>query len=329
MKKTILINAFITLLILAVLEGGARIYIWHATGTSTAGLPEKKRNLQYQAFTMWGVDLDKKVSSYKPPTDNTYRIVIVGGSTARSFPSYILEAAFQQRYPENKFEVINLAYSGYNARQEVIVASIWGINLKPDMLLSITGGNDIRHRVHMEKAGTFYLDPAYRLILTRPFITPIVEILRNSQLKNGIERLMARKEMLPLTSYEDAIPIFIDAQHSLNLLANGACIERIMVLQPFKPFKNPLSEKEASFTRYEYRKNVVMELYNQANSSLESLAKTDGVMYLDGRNIYDNIEDTIFTDDVHFKDSTGYEILADNIVGLTNKQQLNTKSGCN
>lgn len=328
MKKTIFINILVVFLMLAVLEVSARIYFYYETGSSTAGLSQKNRHLDYQPFTMWGADLQALVSAYEFREDTTYRILLVGGSTARAFSSRILEQAFQQRHPEHKFEVINLAYGGYNARQEVIVASIWGMGFKPDLLLSVTGGNDLVHRLRMQKAGTFYLNPAYEFILTNPYITPAAEILRNSQLVNGTERFLARKKILPVASYEDAIPILQNAQHSLNLLANGACIERIMVLQPYSAFKNPLSRKEVSFIRYKYREPVVTALYDKTNESLTLLAEADQVMYLDGRNIYDGIEETIFRDDLHFEGRNGYKILADNIAKLVTKQQLNNASGC-
>jgi hypothetical protein len=328
MKKIVLINLLITILLMAGLELAARVYVHYATGTSTAGLPERTLYLNYRAFTMWGDDLNEVVSKLGPPEDSTYRILLVGGSTAQGFPASILQNAFEEKYPGTQFEVINLGYGGYNARQEVIIASIWGTQLRPDILISLSGGNDIRHRLRMDRAGSHYLDDTYRFVLTNPFITPIAEIARKSQLVNGINRLLARRTVQDVSAYEDALPVFLEAQHSMNLLTRGACSQRVMVLQPLNAFKDPMSAKEVAFTRYKYREAVVMALYDRANAGLESLARKDGVMYLDGRNIYDGMEETIFSDDVHFRDDKGYKILARHIASLTNERQMVRHSGC-
>jgi len=274
---------------------------------------------------MYGADMDELISKYGKADGSTYRILLVGGSTAQGFPTGILEEAFKYQYPEKNFEVINLAFGGYNARQEVVIASIWGSQLRPDMLISLTGANDLTHRLRMDKAGSFYLDDSYRFILTHPYLSPIAELLRHSQLRNGIERLLARKKLKDVSVYEDAVPIFLEAQHSLNMLAKGACAQRIMVLQPFHANKKPMSSREKAFTRYKYREGVVMTLFDKAGKGLASLARDDGVLYLDGRNIYDGMKETIFTDDVHFKGDQGYRILANRIVSTTSAQQLTSR----
>jgi len=219
-------------------------------------------------------------------------------------------------FEEYEFDVINLAHGGYNARQELIVASIWGPMLLPNMLLSLDGANDMIHRLRMTKPGSFYLDDAYRLALTRPLMSPLVDLLRYSQLRNGIVALVRRQRIKESSHYTDAIPIFVNAQHSMNVLAKGLNATRAMVMQPFHAFKKPMTERERAFTYYNYRKTVITELYSLLHKELVSLSRRDGVMYLDGRHIYDGVNEHIFSDDVHFANNRGYEMLAKAIVVL-------------
>jgi hypothetical protein len=72
--------------------------------------------------------------------------MMVGGSVAASFPNDVLERALSSQYKRRGFEIINAAYGGYEARQEVI-ASVWRPRLKPDLLLSLDGTNDYRLRL--------------------------------------------------------------------------------------------------------------------------------------------------------------------------------------
>ena len=294
------------------------MFIYFATGTSIAGQAQQFRHSRYQPFTMFGKELDTVAARYTGNKDkNTYRILIIGGSTAAIFKPTILENEFRTRYPGWEFEVINLGYGGYNARQEVVVVGIWGLQLDPDLLISVTGGNDLIHRIRISRAGTFYLDGSYRFTITRPFLAPFTELLRYSQFSNGLRRELARIRVKDVSKYEDAIPVLVRAQHSVNMLAKGACVDRMIVLQPLNAFKEPLSDQEAAFTRYKYREHVVMALYDLAHAGLEALAKRDDVMYLDGRNIYDGMEQTIFIDDAHFKGDEGYQILARKMASRT------------
>ena len=239
--------------------------------------------------------------------------MLVGGSTAAGFGEHILESALTEAYRGCRVDVINAASGGYNARQELIVASIWGPDLQPDMLLSLDGANDLTHRLRMTEAGTFFLNVGYESLFKRPLLSWLVHILRSSQFVYGVQRLGQRRSVGPIESYVDAIPVFVSAQHSLNVLARGLSATRMMVLQPHMSFKRPLSDAEAGFTNYAYREQVVKALYDLTHTELGALAASDDVLYLDARPIFDGMGETVFSDDVHFVDDRGYEILARHI----------------
>ncbi len=318
--RVVAINLVIVMALIALLEVAARAYIAYTRGSATAGLAERTRYLDYQPFVMFGEDMDRRTAALVGDAalmaPETFRILLVGGSTAQGFPSAVLERSFARRFDRWRFRVINLAQGGFNARQELVAASLWGSTLRPRLLLSLDGANDLTHRLRMRRAGGFYLDDAYRLALTRPFLSPLAELVRHSQLRNGIEALLRRGRVEDVSRYEDAIPVFVGAQRGLNVLAGGMGSLRVMVLQPFVAFKEPKAAAESAFTHYAYREAVVAELYRRTHTALEALARRDGVLYLDGRDLYDGSGDHIFSDDVHFVDARGYEILAERIAEL-------------
>ena len=305
------INLVVFLFLLLLGEGAARLLIYLTRGTSTVGLPQRTVHLQYQPFTMFGPDLDVRLSPARfARPQGTFRVLIVGGSTAQGLAPALLEQALAQRFPGRAFQVINASFGGYEARQEVVVASIWGPALQPDAIVSIDGANDLESRLRVDRPGTFYLDPAYRLYLTQPFMAPFAYLLSQSQAYNGLVRMTARSRVKSTEAYVDAIPVYVAAQQSLNAVARGLSAQRVMVLQPFIAFKRPLSAAEASFTVFKYREPVLMQLYDRTHAALERLAHDEGVAYLDGRRLFDGVPETIFSDDVHFVDARGYRILS-------------------
>ena len=260
---------------------------------------------------MYGPDWDERLGTRAKPEDGVCRVMLVGGSTAANFPTDILEDELSKHYGK-KFEIINAAYGGYEARQEIVVAALWGPRLAPHFLLSLDGANDLEHRLRVRKSGEFFLSPTYNAFLSRPFLAPLLYLASQSQAYNAMLRLLARRSLEPAEQYADAIPIFIDAQKSLNDLARGMGAARLMVLQPYSAYKTPLSKEEADFTLFKYREDVIKALYGKTNDQLSTMSKRDHVPYLDSRFIYNNVPGHIFTDDVHLT-SEGYRRLADAI----------------
>jgi hypothetical protein len=308
--RLVAVNVLVLLALLALVEISARIAVYFLRGSATAGLAEQQLNLTYQPFVMFGPRWDRQLP---PASPGTRTVMLVGGSTAANFPVEILERAFTRRAGQ-PVRVVNAAYGGYIARQEVIVASIWGVSVAPTLLVSLDGHNDLEHRLRVPEAGTFFLDPTYRLYLTRPFFSPIASLLLHSQAYNAVSRLVARRRLYDPETYDDAVPVFLRAQESLNVIARGLSAERLMVLQPFVAFRRQRAPEEAAFTAYAYREPTLKVLYDRAAAGLRNVAARDGVPFLDARFLYDDVDGAIFSDDVHFRDARGYEILADAIV---------------
>jgi hypothetical protein len=272
--------------------------------------------LSYKPFVMYGPDWDQEFSKREWAWDpNTCRVLLVGGSTAQGFPVALLEEELNKAFKMKTFRVFNVGTGGYEARQEIIVAFLWGPKTHPHVILSLDGANDLVHRLRVKKAGAFYLNDAYELFLTQPFFAPIYYLMGQSQLYNGMVRFWQKRSIQDAEFYNDTIPIYIEAQHSLNVLAKGLEARRLMVLQPFSAFKDPLSPAEATFDLYKYREGQVKRLYEATHDKLRELANKDDVAYLDGRSIYSGMADTMFTDDVHLTD-LGYQVLAQRIAAM-------------
>jgi len=311
LMRLVLINVAVLAGLLASAEIAARVVVWSLRGSATAGQKERTLNLEYEPFVMYGPGWDARFAAV--PRDGRPIVLLIVGSTAEGFAPSILEAALAERF-QKPARVDNGAFGGYEARQEVVVASMWAPSLRPVAIVSLDGQNDLEHRLRVPAPGRFYLDGSYQTYLTHPILAPLTSMLSQSQAYNGLVRLRARRSVGEWTQYADALPVYAEALHSVNVLARGLGAVRVMALQPFVSFKEPLAPEERAFTAYAYREQVMRALYDQAAVRLAGLARQDGVPFLDARRIYQGIADPLFTDDVHFRSAKGYEILARAIV---------------
>ena len=310
--RLVAINLAVLFGLIVAVELAARALILVLRGSATAGLQERTLNLDYEPFVMYGPGWDARLAAV--PRDDLPTVLLVGGSTAEGFAPAILEGALQQRF-QRPVRVVNAAFGGYEARQEVVVTSIWGPSLQPVAIVSLDGQNDLEHRLRVVAPGRFFLDGSYRTYLTHPLVAPLAWLLSQSQAYNGLIRFQARRGLGEWTTYADAIPVFAAAQHAITVVARGLGATRLMVLQPFVSFKEPLAPEERAFTAYAYRDAVMRALYDRAALALGDLARRDGVAFLDARPIYTGMAAALFTDDVHFRSAEGYEILARAIAG--------------
>lgn len=87
--------------------------------------------------------------SLKKPS-NTFRIVIIGGSTVlnREVPfeknaARLLELSLQKKYPDKKIEVINAGKDGYNSEHSLIQYLFNIKDFSPDLIIMWQGVNDL------------------------------------------------------------------------------------------------------------------------------------------------------------------------------------------
>jgi lysophospholipase L1-like esterase len=87
-----------------------------------------------------------------PKTPGTVRIVLLGGSTTHGWgvndnetiDRYMREE-LARKYPQRSFEVVNLAFDGYDAYQLFERLRSDGLRFEPDFVIVNTGVNDVRN----------------------------------------------------------------------------------------------------------------------------------------------------------------------------------------
>ena len=311
MKKVLIINLIVFFSIILALEISARIYLSIKLGNQKAGLKMRNINLEYEPFVMYGPNWDKIFQKYNEELDDgDFNVLLIGGSTALNFPKEILEKSLTEKLNKN-VKVFNGAYGGYISSQELVVLTRYGNKIRPDLVINLNGANDILHSLRKNvKSGTFYLNSTYELFLTKPYLAPFFKILQNSQLYNGLIRITERNvEFIP-SDYFDHLEIYIKNVESMLVFCKGLGVEYINILQPHVVFKQKKNENEIKFTFLNYRDEIVKQLYeivkNKANTN--NYIKNN---FFDSSLIFENNEEHIFVDDVHFTKGRGYNILAD------------------
>tara|TARA_Y100000992_G_scaffold299362_1_gene266032 strand:+ start:276 stop:1274 length:999 start_codon:yes stop_codon:yes gene_type:complete len=318
-SKLILINILVLFLILFSLEIITRIVIIIKFNKTSMGLTERTNYLSYQPFTMFGKDYYNFFENVKNNIDyNQYNILLLGGSTAEGFNSKILENEIT-KVINKKINVFNAASSSFNSSQELIVLSK-SLDINFDLIVTLSGANDLLHSIiPSNKVGTFYLNETYSIILNKPYLSPFVYLLQNSQLFKIIDRFkkvnQIKKDSQIYFEHANYLVQNISRSNKLSKLNSS---NYIFVLQPYLGFKKNLSEYEKNFTIYEYRDDTIKSLYNYVDEKLKKENLISDLNYLDGRFIYET-KKTIFSDDVHFKDDNGYLVLAKEIAKKLSK----------
>tara|TARA_B100000795_G_scaffold184202_1_gene139778 strand:- start:378 stop:1355 length:978 start_codon:yes stop_codon:yes gene_type:complete len=318
--KIVLVNIIIFVLLLLALEITARIGIKVLRGYSTVGLKERTLNLRYQPYVMFGNDWEKKYENIKEKKN--FRILIIGGSTAEGWFPSTLEDVLYEKY-DLKVKVFNSAHGAYNVRQQLVGLAIWGGRINPDIVISLDGANDILHSIRGEvEEGTFFLNNTYKTYLTKPYLSTFIYFTQNSQLYNGLKRLMRRRVDLKKEDSLKNVHLYLEAKNNISLISEAIGAHHISVLQPYLGFKKNMTEKEKNFKIYNYRDKVVKELFNYTEINLEKLYKSsNNTTHFNSQNLF-NLDQRIFSDDFHFSDNYGYELLSEKIGEILIKKEL-------
>lgn len=306
------INVLIIILILIFIEIITRIFLNFYIGNSTAGLKERQANLIYQPFVMYGIDWDKRIENINE-NKSDYKILIIGGSTAELFPSKIIEDEFLENLKLNT-SIFNLAFGGYVSTQQMISLILYIDKIKPDLVISIDGANDIIHSLRQETHGKFLLNGTYSILLTKPYFGPIIWVLQNSQFYNSLVRYFDRKKIYNFADKKSFLESYVKTLVKIKLIAESSGSQFIHILQPHLEFKNLKSPKEKLFTHYDYRKKFVIESYNFITKEFIKINYNIKCKFIDGRLLFKDFDKRIFSDDVHFYNNSGYEIILENII---------------
>lgn len=315
MKKILLINFVVFISILFVLEIGARIYLEIKLGDQNAGLPMRNKNLEYKPFVMYGENWDQIFKNFiNDLNEDDFNVLLIGGSTAENFPEEILEKSLKKKLNTN-VKVFNAGYGGYISSQELIILTRYANKLKPNLVINLNGANDIIHSLKKNvEPGTFYLNNTYKLFLTKPYFAPLFKVLQSSQLYNAYSRISERKKekKYSLADYIAHLNVYLDNVESMSVFCKGLKIRYLNILQPHVIFKTLKHENEKNFTLLNYRSEIVKNLYSTVKNRVKNNNQFKNI-FLDSTLIFQNNDEYIFSDDVHFVRTTnkGYYLLAD------------------
>lgn len=319
--KNILSVAIITLLLLGILESGARLFLSYYLDNANAGVKERNQHLSYRVFTMWGKDLNQLSDEFlENSSENEFRILLLGASTAGEFTDgghgqLTLENEFSKILPEElSISLFNASVGGFNIRQEAISLLITASKIKPDLILVLDGANDIQHAIRPNVVpGTTYVDNTYKIVLQNPYLGPVVQLIQKSQIYNGLLRYFQRNSFNEddvSKNLSESINLYINDRQFISDYALGSQTPVIFMLQPYVGFSQDPDDAFAK-SRYEYRQKTVINAFDIIDQNSEQLH-----CYVNSNHsLKDQHHKLNFLDDVHFKDSISYEFMAKLFVG--------------
>ena len=149
-------------------------------------------------------------------------------------------------------------------------------------------------------------------------------VLQNSQLYNGIIRLSRRYVKFNKEDHYGNVGIYLEAKKNISLVSKAFGAKHISILQPYMGFKKIKSEIEENFTIYDFRDEVVKELFIYTEDKLnKNYRNFENTFHFNSQKIFD-VERGVFSDDFHFIDDYGYKKLSNEVLKLiTNNNLLN------
>jgi lysophospholipase L1-like esterase len=315
------------LLPLIVLEGGTRLLVFLIYGQQDYGFYNA---FTYETFLITQTN-DRFLQTYPPKADQ-FRVLIVGGSTADGMGGTGPPETDWQLPPEvysrefgklsgRRVEIINFGQSGHLASQEVVMLALYGIPLKPDLVLVIDGANDIVEMTKGMPPGIPYTDLYVQTAMNRPFFNALLEPLRHSQLVNVINKLRERRGEQALQMNTQALDSmvagFMRTRTSMAAMAHGVGATFVSVLQPHIRLRKTLTENEKALptmSNYAYRAEFMQASFRRLSSELMQWQAESNTVVIDATKAFDDAADDCFQDEVHLT-FRGNELLLQYITG--------------
>jgi len=243
----------------------------------------------------------------KEKPDDTYRIIMVGGSTVFGYkilsdqytaPAHLQEK-FNQLNLERRVEVINTGLSGYNSNDELNLIKKKIVEYEPDLVIIYDGTNDIFFPTN-SKSVAYDLD--YLIYIYRKYfqfyktLDVINNIISEPPLQHVHEYKMGVKFELG-----DKAKLWKNNISKICEIGNQNGFKTLIFLQPF------LGTGNKSLTKQETKIFNDQMLKLHPNALLEYSYFTDKITDLnhsctgtfDLRNIFDNVQKSVYFDMWH------------------------------
>ena len=274
-----------------------------------------------------------------PRKDNEYRILILGGSMAWGMGASsnektvagALESQLNSSSRNYSYRVMNGAYLGWKSREELIVLMEFYDEFDPDLIIAITGWNDLyvltvggdpdlqmrKESGMLAKAVKEYMQPMSTMYAVRKFAGSL-----------GIWRLVMhfREKMHPVSppsikvSYDAdyarrIIPGLVDRYVTMANFAKRHGVKLILAIQPdiYTTGKAFTREEKSVSERYTAKYVNIEGAYPRYRSDylhhLRTQITDSEVVVLDLSGVFDSVSEPVFLDNCHFNDM-GYKQIA-------------------
>lgn len=275
-------------------------------------------------------------SAIEPRAPNEYRILILGGSAVwgwgASANRHTISGALQEMLNEESsdisYRVMNGAYLAWTSLQERIALMEFYERFDPDLVISVTGFNDIisvqfgnsRELLRLEYS---MVEEAVENNL-KPMST--LKAIRKVGGTLGVWRLVVYfREQLPRQKSgrieykpersKRGIPKVVDRYLSMANYTASHGDQFLLVLQPeIYTTGKQLTAAEAEVKKWldsrngENFDNVFIQYRSDLTQDVSALSAV-GINVIDLGSVFDSVSATMFTDDSHFNDS-GYREIA-------------------
>ena len=263
----------------------------------------------------------------KNRASNIYRIFITGGSVAFGSGSpndsltisNILERKLNKIFKHHKFEVINAATPAWTTTQERIWISNKLINYEPNLIISLSGRNDVAFQI---ENGIDILD--YKSMWDHMFNLLIKNLYStNSSLKyNDILRDNFYSEKKIIRNFKHNISI-------IDFLSKQYNFKYCYILQPSISVDQ---KKKSNFEKEIYNErdnNDYNEKFKSAYMKLDSVLnamESRNFYYFNFSNCFSNQKKQIYIDECHFGDRGNKivaNLIANSLVEIINEETNN------
>ena len=322
-----LVSVILTIILL---EGGARLATLALYGRSTQGqvelryfpfLESLEKSTPLRASRQTEPDLEflERIRAGQKPKEERLRVVVIGASTARGIPNQLLASKLGELY-QREVEVVNLAVPGFIINQEVVALGVFGINLQPDLVISIDGANDPVAASKTGKPGVAIPALSLASAAQSPVLYALSSLVKRSQFitlllkwrERGMEQeFQSRRDLVEATAQQ-----YLQGVRALSIMTRGAGARHILLLQPYLHLKKNPTAEELNLglaKRYSYRSRFMTDYMGTLSERMRAISFASGTVLVDGTSAFDGSTETCFVDEVHLTDR-GYELLVGKII---------------
>jgi lysophospholipase L1-like esterase len=337
----------ITVLMLALAEAGARLAEWihPLAGVSFDYAPYRMLKMSSGPWPLnregfRARDLDSYRGGFLIEFLGGSVCVGVGTNPGPDIPERLQDALI--RAGLEHAQVLNLCQGGATSAQELAIFLQYGLPLRPQVVLSFDGANDLMHPQPVgddDGANLPYYDAELReRVEGRDALTHLA-LVRDFARFSGhwtTPRPLASSPVVPerdiIASYLYALSVTAELAQSPGLAAGQGVSSKgalpagpsgafyAVLLQPTLHYRKPWSADETAMWRRRRPSDAaamsrfVSGRYDAARTALTAWAGETGVPLYDLTAVFANTPGDVYSDSVHFAGPTGYRLLFDALV---------------